>query len=51
MPVFSYAFVAMDNVLRPTLPALQIIAFFGMGFIALLAIFRLIVPKASAAAG
>jgi putative membrane protein len=51
LPVLAYSFVAIDNILRPSLPALQVVAFFGMGFIALLALFRLILPKPSAAAG
>jgi uncharacterized membrane protein len=41
LPVLVYALVAIDSVLLPSIPALRVVAMFGMGFIALLAVARL----------
>jgi len=41
LPVFAYALVAMDHLLRPGLPELRIVAAFGICIIALLAMMRL----------
>jgi hypothetical protein len=49
LPVLVYALVAADNILGPSLPALRVVAMFGMGFIALLAVFRLLLTKPPAA--
>lgn len=41
LPALAYALIAVDNILIPGLPALRVVALFGMGFTALLAVMRL----------
>lgn len=41
LPALLYALLALDRVLLPSLPELRIVAAFGMGFVALLALLRL----------
>lgn len=41
LPVFAYAFVALDRVLIATMPALHIVAAFGMSLLAAVAVIRL----------
>ncbi len=41
LPAILYALVAADRLLLPSLPELRVVAAFGMGFVALLAILRL----------
>jgi putative membrane protein len=41
LPIFAYALVAADRVLLPSLPELRVVAAFGMGLVAVLALLRL----------
>jgi hypothetical protein len=41
LPAILYALIAADRLLLPGLPELRVVAAFGMGFVALLAILRL----------
>lgn len=45
LPTLLYALVALDRVLLPSLPELRIVAAFGMGFVALLALLRLALTR------
>jgi putative membrane protein len=44
-PVWAYAFVALDHFLISTIPELHVVAAFGIGFIALLAVLRLLLGR------
>jgi uncharacterized membrane protein len=44
-PVWAYAIVALDQFLVPTIPELHVVAGVGIGFIALLAVLRLLLGR------
>ena len=44
LPALFYAFIALDRLLLPDLVELRVVAAFGIGFVALLAVLRLALP-------
>lgn len=48
LPALAYALLALDRILLPDLPELRIVAAFGMGLVALVAVLRLGLPPLAA---